>query len=518
VVGTHLISPSWFDFVSMTRVLDSTTTVARKLILLSAATCATASALLAFSGCTPTTAPERRPPPPSVTTVDSKRMTVPIIVKPIGTTRALEEVIIRARVKGFLTERNFKDGSDVKKNQLLLVIDEEPFQVVLNQAEAQLAAANASLKKAEASKAVEVAEANLKMDQAQARLDTVEERRERVLLARKAGSQEDYDKAVAQAAKSAAKVEADRASLDQTRSDFTIDIESARAEVARSVAAFQDAWINLGYCRMYAPITGRIGELKVKLGNLVGDAGMTELVTIEQLNPMGLDLRPPARYLPEATALLGAGVTISLTVEGERRHPHLGKAIFIDNKVDEQTSTFLLRAAVENPLGTVLPGEYIRATMTVGQYVDAVVVPEKAVMEGQEGTRVFVVDSQNKVEVAKVSGVDSYRGLRVLEAGLEAGQKVIVEGIQLVRQGQTVDPFEAPLESFMSEESPPLPGDLRFNSRVSRVPGRDNPVQKNAPEKSGSDTAKPQPPVEKSPASKTLPQEPATPAPGKTPR
>ena len=215
---------------------------------------------------------------------------------------------------------------------------------------------------------------------------------------------------------------------------------------------------------------------------------------------------------------MGAGVTISLTVEGERRHPHLGKAIFIDNKVDEQTATFLLRADVENPAGTILPGEYIRATMTVGQYFDAAVVPEKAVMEGQEGTRVFVVDSQNKVEVKKVAGIDSYRGLRVLESGLEAGEKVIVEGIQLVRQGQYVDPVPAPLESFMSEDSPPLPGDLRFNSRVSRVPGRDNPAQKKAPEKSDAETVKPQPPVEKPPASKTPPQEPATPAPGKTPR
>ena len=284
----------YLDLFSKTRVRYLTTSIARKFLFLAAATFSTASALLAFSGCTRTAAPERRPPPPSVTIVESKRMTVPIIVNPIGTTRALEEVTIRARVKGFLRERNFKDGSDVKKDQLLLVIDEEPFQVVLDQAEAQLAAANAALKKAENSKAVQVAEANLKMDQAQARLDAIEERRERILLARQATSPEDVDKALAQAAKSAAKVEADRASLEQTKTDFTIDIESAKAEVKRAIAAFEDASINLGYCRMYAPIAGRIGELKVKLGNLVGDAGMTELVTIEQLNPMGLDLRPPA--------------------------------------------------------------------------------------------------------------------------------------------------------------------------------------------------------------------------------
>jgi RND family efflux transporter MFP subunit len=480
-------------------------------------------ALLGLAGCNGSRAPERVPPPPSVTVAVSKKMTVPIIVNPIGTTRALEQVIMRARVKGFLTERHFEYGTNVKKDQLLLVIDEKPFQVALDQAQAQLNAASAYLEKAQASKAIEVAKANLALDHAQLRLDEVEERRERILLSRKAASQEDYDRAEAQKLKSAAKAEGDRANLEQTAADFKIDIASARAELARAQAALEDAKINLGYCRMYAPIAGRIGELKVKVGNLVGDAGLTELVTIEQLDPMGLDVRPPARYLPEATALLGTGVAVSLTVEGERRHPHVGKAIFIDNSVDQQTSTFLLRAEVSNPQGTLLPGEYIKTTMIVGQYVDAVVVPEQAVLEGQEGTRVFVVDAENKVDVAKVTGVDSYRGLRVLEVGLEAGQRVIVEGVQLVRQGQKVKPEAAALETFMTEEAPSVPGDLRFNSRVSRLPGRDAPPQKDATEKGATgktapEAATPRTPLPNEPQSQTKPQPPANSPAGKQPR
>jgi len=176
------------------------------------------------------------------------------------------------------------------------------------------------------------------------------------------------------------------------------------------------------------PIAGRIGELQVKVGNLVGDAEQTELVTIQQLHPMGLDLRAAARYLPETTALVARGLDISLSVEGERRHPHVGKAIFIDNKVDPLTSTFLVRAQVDNPEFSILPGEYVKATMTVGNYVDAVVVPEQSVVLGQEGTRVFVVDAENKVQDVKVGAVDVYHGLRVLDSGLEPGQKVIVEG------------------------------------------------------------------------------------------
>jgi membrane fusion protein (multidrug efflux system) len=398
-------------------------------------------------------------------------MTLPIVVKPVGTTRALQDVTIRARVKGFLKEKHFEDGGTVKKGQLLLVIDEVPFKLQVDQAEAQLAAAEAALKKAEVSRTVQVSKAQLELDQAQMLLDQVEERRARNLRLRNAASQEDYDKANAQLKKSAAQVDADRASLEQAEADYRINLETAKADVAKAKAAVADAHVNLGYCRMEAPIVGRIGELKVKVGNLVGDSGATELVSIQQLDPMGLDFRPPARYLPVATALLAKGLEVRLTVEGQRAHPHIGKAIFLDNVVDTTTSTFLMRAEVPNPDGSLLPGEYIRAGMIIGEFVDAVVVPEESVVAGQEGSRVFVVDAEKKVQVAKVSPVDAYRGLRVLEAGLEAGQKVIVEGIQLVRQGQAVKPEEVPLDRFIREEDAMVSIDRRFNSRVSRIPG-----------------------------------------------
>jgi membrane fusion protein (multidrug efflux system) len=426
---------------------------------------------MGLAGCRATGPPEHVPPPPVVTVTESQRRTLPIVVYPIGTTRALQDVTIRARVKGFLTEKHFDEGGNVKKDQLLLVIDEKPYKLQLAQADAQLEAAEAALKKAKASQSPQVAKAQLDLDQAQLLLDKVEERRERNLLSRKAASQDDYDKAGAQLKKTGAQVEADRASLEQSEADYLINIETAKADVARAKAAVEDAQINLGYCKMSAPIDGRVGELKIKVGNLVGDGQATELVTIQQLDPMGLDFRPPARYLPVATALLATGLKVKLTVEGERMHPHDGKAIFIDNVVDTTTSTFLMRAAVPNPDGSLLPGEYVRAGMIVGEYSDAVVVPEQSVIEGQEGPRVFVVGADNTVHVAKVDPVDVYQGLRVLESGLEAGQKVIVEGIQLVRPDQVVKPVDAPLETFIRTETSTATADQRFNSRVSRIPG-----------------------------------------------
>jgi membrane fusion protein (multidrug efflux system) len=444
-------------------------TIPSRLILLFTGSVATTA--LGLAGCRAYQQPEHQPKPPKVTVTRSERRTLPIVVNPIGTTRALQDVTIRARVKGFLTEKHFDEGHNVKKGQLLLVIDEEPYKLQLAQTKAQLEAYEAALKRAEASRKPQVAKAQLDLDNAQLLLDRVEERRERSLLLRKAASQDDYDKADAQLKKTGAQVEADRASLEQEEADYKINIETAKADVARAEAAVEDARLNLGYCRMIAPIAGRIGELKVKVGNLVGDGQATELVTIQQLDPMGLDFRPPARHLPVATALLRTGLKVELIVEGERRHPHVGKAIFIDNVVDTTTSTFLVRAEVPNPDGSLLPGEYVRAGMIVGEYVDAVVVPEQAVIEGQEGSRVYVIGAANKVQVAKVKPVDVYEGLRVLEAGLESGQEVVVEGIQLVRPEQVVEPHEVPLEKYVRAETSMTTGDQRFNSGISRVPG-----------------------------------------------
>jgi membrane fusion protein, multidrug efflux system len=457
--------------------LDSTPAASRRSALLVAGVCSTASLVLAIAGCQTKAKPQAGTNAPKVVVVVAKKMTIPIVVNPIGTTRALNDVTLRARVKGFLEEKHFDDGKNVKKGDLLLVIEEKPYKVKLELARAELAAAQAALKKAQASKANVVSKARLALDVAQLRLDEVEERREQLLIARKAVSQEDLDKAQAQRKKSAAQVDADTASLEQAEADYTIDIENAQADVARARSSIDDAALNLEYCRMRAPIDGRIGELKVKPGNLVGDGTATELATIQQLDPMGVDLRGAARYLPNAAALAPKGVRVDVTIEGERPHPHPGTSLFVDNQVDPQTGTFLVRASVPNPDGAILPGQYVRARIVVGEYVDAVVVPEQAVTEGQEGARVLVVDAHDKVEARKVVAIDVYQGLRVLESGLDAGERVIVEGIQLVRPGQTVVAVLEPLEKYHNTAPPTYNADPRFGSKVARVPGMEPPAE-----------------------------------------
>lgn len=403
-------------------------------------------------------AASRQAPLPKVTVVRARKMNVPVIGHPSGTTRALNEVTIRARVKGFLKEKCFVEGSTVKKGDLLLVIDEEPFKVKVAQAKAVLDEADAALKKARESKVKEVAKAQVALDQTQLQLDQVEERRERNLLARKAASQEDYDRAKAKAEKSAAQVQASTAQLEQSTADYDINILSAEAKIEQAKADLDAAQIDLGYCQMIAPIDGRTGELQVKLGNLVGpgaagSSDTTSLVSIQQLDPMGVEVRPASRYLPLISKLAKSGLEVRLKVQGQGVHPHKGKLIFVDNTVDPTTSTVLVKAEVTNPDQTLLPGEYVKVDVNLGDYAGVIVVPDEAVVESQEGARVQVVDDQKKVQIAIVKPLDTYQGLVALESGLKEAEKVIVKGIQLVRPGQTVETEEADLETSNRPES-----------------------------------------------------------------
>lgn len=416
---------------------------------------------IALAGCSSRADADRVPPPPTVGVVEARRMTVPILAEPIGTTRALQEVSIRARVRGFLQAVHFVEGADVKAGQLLFVIDEEPFKAKLAQAQAKLEGAEASLKKAKDSKAREVAAAQLALDQALLALYQVEARRQSVLIQRNSASQEDVDRAVAMRKKGEAQVDADKASLDQSRADHETTILAATADVAAARAAVDDARIELGYCRMSSPIDGRVGLAQVKVGNLVGPAtggggaDFTELATVRQLDPMGIDLPVSSRYLERAAKLIERGFAVEVYrpgLEGEEDRRYPGKATVIDNSINPTTSTFLIRAEVANPARSLLPGEYVKATAKVGEVKDAVVVPEQAVVETQAGPTVYTVDAKGKVAVISVRATFTYEGLRILESGLEPGASVIVEGLQLVRNGMVVKSVPAKSDAQASPE------------------------------------------------------------------
>ena len=425
----------------MTRSVDLVRRLIRSVIFVIGGSAGT----LALAGCQKVTAPAAAPPP-VVGVVESRRMSVPIEFTPNGTTRALEYVTIRARVRGFLMERHFAEGAFVKKGQLLLVIDEEPYKVALRSAQARQAEAEAALQKAQESKAREVAAAQTELDRAQLVLAVIQERRSRSLLARSAGTVEDLDKTEADRKKWDAQVVADRASYQQSKADYAVGIASARAQVEAAKAAVRDAELNLGYCRMFSPLDGKIGEAKVKVGNLVGPeatggGAFSEMATIQQLDPMGVDVRLSSRELDRIRTLIQKGLPVRLSrpgVLGEQEHPHQGTVEFVDNIVEETTSTFLAKARMPNPRGTLLPGEYVKMRLIVDRLENAVVVPARSVTETDAGPIVHIVDHDGKVAAQRVEAAQTYQGLRVITGGLDTGVRVIVDGLQMVQPGLTV--------------------------------------------------------------------------------
>jgi RND family efflux transporter MFP subunit len=403
-------------------------------------------------GCSPRIESTRTPPLPVVAVIEARKQDVPLQVAASGTTRALKEVSIRARVRGFLRKQEFVEGTDVKKGQLLFVIEEDQFKAKLDASEAELAEANASLELAKASKSREVAKAQLDVTVALEQVAKAEVTRVRALEARNAIARQDIDRAVANQQKCAADVGGARASLEQADSDFGINITAAQAKVASALASVAEAKINFGYCRMYAEIDGRIGEAKVTVGNLVGSSPggeATELATIQQLNPMGVNIQASSRYLERATKVVRDGLSVRVErpgIEGETIHPEPGKIVFIDNSVDSATSTILMKAEIPNSKASLLPGDYVQVRLIIGQMKDVVVVPEQAVMETQGGQVVYVVDQAGKVASVGVKSNYTYERMRVIESGLAAGASVIVEGVQLARPGASVkaEPYTTP--------------------------------------------------------------------------
>ena len=297
------------------------------------------------------------PPPPEVVVAQPLRQPVTSYIEYTGTAQASEKVELRARVRGFLKERLFQDGDLVKAGQLLFVIDEEPFQVRLDQAIAMREEAEAGLKKNEQSKGREVAESLLDLDQSQLMLARIEEQRTRTLLARNAGSREDLDRGEANRKKSEAQVESDRANLEQAKADYEINILSARAKLAATRSDVRNAEIDLGYCRVVAPFTGRIDQRQFDVGNYVGDGSSIVLATVVKTDPIYAYITPSeddilrVRQMARKTEgdYRDVDVPMELGLSNETGYPHAGKLDYIDPSVDTGSGTVRTRGLFANP-------------------------------------------------------------------------------------------------------------------------------------------------------------------------
>jgi len=325
------------------------------------------------------TAKSTQPPvrPVLVAKVTSKD--VPIYLDEIGTCAAYETVQVQAQVSGKIMQRHFQDGADVKKGDLLFTIDPAPFQAAVDQAKAQAA------------------------------LDQVTLKRQSDLRAKGVNAPQDYDTAVANAQKSQAAAEA--------------------------------AQVNLDYCYIKSPINGRIGLRNVDIGNLVGPS-TGALVTIQGLDPIYTDFTVAETDLALVRKYLGGpNVKVQTYSPDQKIQPRVGDLYFIDNAVQPGSGTVKARGVTPNPDRAFWPSEFVRVRFILDTIKDARLVPSQAVQISQSGPFVFVLKSDNTVDLRPVKPGQRQDGdFTVIESGVEPEETVVVTGQLALAPGAKVDP------------------------------------------------------------------------------
>jgi RND family efflux transporter MFP subunit len=336
-------------------------------------------------------------PPPTIEVVKAEQKTLPVYQEFLGQTAAVNPVEIHSQVTGLLQEIAFREGSTVKKRQLLFVIDPRPYEAALNQAKANLAQTLAVL------------------TDDQKNLD-----RDQILF---------RDNVLA------------RQQLDTQ----TAATQEAAANVAAAKAAVATAALNLGYTRIYAPLEGRIGIAQVKVGALV-QQGTTLLDTMYSINPIYVDFSVTERaYLNYEENVLkehsSPRPTLVLILPNNSIYSQKGTIVMANPIFNASTGTLGLRAEFPNPEGLLLPGLLVRVRAMVSEQTNAVLVPEQAVEEVQGQQSVFIVGAGNKAEFRSIKTGPIIDHMQSIVSGVRAGERVVVEGQQKVRPGMTVVPM-----------------------------------------------------------------------------
>jgi RND family efflux transporter MFP subunit len=356
-------------------------------------------------------------PPPTVKVSQAVECSVIDYAEFTGRTTAVDAVKMRARVWGHLEKINFTEGADVKKGDLLFIIDQRPYKATLAKADAEVAQGEARLKRL-----------------------TSDQKRAEALARSNAISQEDLDKIAG-------------------------DLSEADAIVKSAIASREVAKLNLEFTEVRAPINGQIGRAMVTVGNMVesGETGGTVLTSIMSTDSMYayfdvddqtfVQIRPLLQHSSQFTP------TVQLGLTNEKGFPHVGKLDFIDNQVDPGTGTLRMRGLFSNKNRQLTPGLFVRIRLPLGSSHAALLVSDRAVDTDQGQKIIYVVNSDKVVEkrVVKLGGL--HDGLREIESGLKAREQVIVEGIQRVRPGASVSP-----------ELGAMPGAVDGSARVEAAP------------------------------------------------
>jgi membrane fusion protein (multidrug efflux system) len=339
------------------------------------------------------------PSPPSVEVVDVLQKDVPVYTEWVASMDGLVNATIRAQVQGYLVKQEYREGDFVRKGQVLFEIDPRPFEAMLEQAKGQLAQQQAKW---------ETDKANLK--------------RIKPLAEQHAISMKDLDDAVGAELASRAAVIAAQAAVDKTQ-------------------------VDLGFTKIVSPIDGLAGIAKAQIGNLVGPGSIEELTMVSTVDPIKVYVpMSEQEYLKYVKNGSAQGMKLDLVLADGSLHSYKGVFAFADRQVDVKTGTIKVAGLFPNPGNLLRPGQFARVRGQTMVRKGALLVPQRAVTELQGTFQVAVVGSDNKVDIRSIKAAERIDNLWVIEEGLKPGTKVVVEGIQKVRQGMVVNPksFETP--------------------------------------------------------------------------
>jgi membrane fusion protein (multidrug efflux system) len=388
-----------------------------------------------------------------VVVVPVTQQTVPIYTELTARTDATNSVDIRARVKAYLETQNYTEGTMVEAGQVLFTLDKREYEAQLMQARAQLARARADLAQAQDKTVVDTAQANLGIAQAQLNKTDQDVKRLKPLAERRAVPQQDYDDALAAQQAARADLEGKQASLNTARVNQKATIELAQAAVSAANASIAQAELNVEHCTVRTPIAGIAGTRQVAPGNLVGQSDATVLTTVSTVDPMRVyvsisesDYLKYQRLRSEGKLRPGTA-SLEMTLADGSTFPEKGRLIIADRAVDLKTGTLNLVAEFPNPKGLLRPGQFGRVRFAADVAKNALLVPQKAVMELQSAKVVYVVNDENKVALRSVTLGDRAGQDYIVTEGLKPGERVVVEGIQKVRPGITVNALAQPVTS-----------------------------------------------------------------------
>jgi membrane fusion protein (multidrug efflux system) len=368
---------------------------------------------------------------------------VPIYREYVAQTFARDMVEVRGRVDGYIEKRLFESGADVRAGQPLYVLDLRPYEAEVQKARGDLAESEANLEFAR--KQVSLLEAEAALAQAEANQLKAQQDVDRLrpLVERDAAAKQDLDNAVAALKANQANVSARRASVEQAKLSTRAQIDATQAQVEAARARLRTAELNLEYATIRSPIDGRVGDSLIQVGGLVSRNAPQPLTTVVPLHPIWV------RFKVSEAEQLGfrgrAKAPLELVLADGDPHPEQGRIQNTVNQVDAKTGTLEMQATFPNPRGAILPGQFGRVRIRVADRSNALVIPQRAVLELQGLQSVLTVGPDNKVLARSITTSDRVDDLWIVEQGLKAGDRVIVEGLQKVQPGVVVqaEPYEA---------------------------------------------------------------------------